>query len=108
MQDVLGNHIPLTLTTLLTAGCRSAAGFCSAGSHVDQAPSGLSGYSDLCRAGISRGARRYLVLARRPERPSAVRGAAAQSGNAPHHEEPKMREQINKLSLLTQDLVLPA
>ena len=90
MQDLLGNHINLTFTTLLTAGLQIRGGLLVPLAVTStEAPSGLSGHCNVCRAGICRGAWRHLVLARRAERDFAVRGAAAQPGDTPDREDAK-------------------
>ena len=88
MQDLLGNHIDLTFTTLLTAGLQIRGGLLVplAVTSTARHPA----YPDIptfAEQKLSGCARRHLVLARRTERPSAVRGDAAQPGNPPDHED---------------------
>ena len=106
MQDLLGNHINLTFTTLLTAGLQIRGGLLVplAVTSTD-APSGLSGHRDLCRAGICR------RCAATPGSGSPGRAGFRRSWCTQLNQEtrrivktPKMQEQFNKLSLLTQDL----
>ena len=55
MQDLLGNHINLTFTTLLTAGLQIRGGLLVPLAVTStEAPSGLSRHPDVCRAGICR------------------------------------------------------
>jgi tripartite-type tricarboxylate transporter receptor subunit TctC len=105
MQDVLGNHIPLTLTTLLTAGLQIRAGLLvplavtSTKRHpaYPEIPTfAEQGFPDV------RGDTWFWLAG-----PSGLPPFVVQQLNQETRrimKTPKMRDHINKLSLLTQDL----
>ncbi|MPZ41254.1 MAG: tripartite tricarboxylate transporter substrate binding protein [Rhizobiales bacterium] len=105
MQDVLGNHIPLTLTTLLTAGQQIRAGLLVplAVSAAKRHPA----YPDIptfAEQGFPevRGDTWFWLAG-----PSGLPPFVVQQLNQETRrivKAPKMQEQLNKLSLLTQDL----
>jgi tripartite-type tricarboxylate transporter receptor subunit TctC len=105
MQDVLGNHIPLTLTTLLTAGLQIRAGLVvplavtSAKRHpaypdiptfAEQGFPDVRGDTWFWLAGPS-GLPHFVVQQLNQETRRAMKM-------------PRMQEQVSKLALLTQDL----
>ncbi len=79
LTDVLGNHISLTLSAMLTVGetgpGRQARRHCG---HFTRPQPDLQGYSDFCRTGLSRRAGRYLVLAHGAEKSAACHRQQAQ------------------------------
>jgi tripartite-type tricarboxylate transporter receptor subunit TctC len=105
MQDVLGNHINLTFTTLLTAGLQIRGGLLvplavtSPGRHpaYPEIPTfGEQGFPDV------RGDTWFWLAG-----PSGLSHFVVQQLNQETRrivKTPKMQEQFNKLSLLTQDL----
>jgi tripartite-type tricarboxylate transporter receptor subunit TctC len=102
MQDVLGNHIDLTFTTLLTAGLQIRGGLLVP--LAVTAPARHPAYPQI--ASFSEqvwDVRGDAVLARRTERLAAVhlrQPAKRRAGSS----RTQMQEQFNKLSLLTQNL----
>ena len=87
VTDVLGNHISMTLTAMMTVGEQVKAGPAGgARGHLHRAQSRIQGYSDVRRTGLSRRAREHLVLAVRAEGPSARHRQQAQRSHAAHRE----------------------
>ncbi len=85
--DVLGNHISMTLTAMMTVGEQVRAGqlVALAVTSTERNP-GIQRHSDLRRARLSRGPRRHLVLAVRTARPATRDGRQAQRRHAQHRQ----------------------
>lgn len=105
MQDVLGNHIPLTLTTLLTAGLQIRGGLLVP--LAVTSPKRHPAYPDIptfAEQGFPdvRGETWFWLAG-----PSGLNHFVVQQLNQETRrimKTPKMQEQVNKLALLTQDL----
>jgi tripartite-type tricarboxylate transporter receptor subunit TctC len=105
MQDVLGNHIDLTFTTLLTAGLQIRAGLLVP--LAVTAPARHPAYPDIpsfSEQGFKdvRGDTWFWLAGPSGMPPFIVRQLSQEMRRIV--KTPKMQEQFNKLSLLTQDL----